>query len=211
MDKKVLDILADAISDVGSLQWWYAGDNMFQVEFRDVQLYDDSKPEKDTHTMEVIAVRFLGNVFAVFLDNLDEEEGNPWFERLYKDEIPAFECDGHELEFDHPEYAKEVYDGYRNRTSVTSFGGMDTLTGAKHLIAAKCGDAGVIAGGDRMEVVSRHGVISEEEIEALSRKWWEYWKCYWRARGTHDAFQKDWACEVTIPMDIKDPQGIWEE
>ena len=145
-------------------------------------------------------------MFAVFLDNLDEGEGKSWYERLYDDEIPALECDGYELEFDRPEYAKEVYDGYRNRTPVTPFGGMDTMTGAKHLIAAKCGDAGIIAGGDRMEVVSRHGVIPEEKIEPLSRKWWEYWKSYWRSRGTHDAFQKDWACEVTIPVDIKDPK-----
>ena len=101
MEKKTLDILADAISDVGSLQWWYADDNMVQVEFRDIQLYDESKPEKDTHTIEAIAIRFIGNVFAVFLDNLSEEEGKPWYERLYDDEIPPFECNGYELKFDH--------------------------------------------------------------------------------------------------------------
>ena len=52
MEIKSLDILADAISDVGSLQWWYADDNLVQVEFRDIQLYDESKPEKDTHNTE---------------------------------------------------------------------------------------------------------------------------------------------------------------
>ena len=97
MEKKTLDILADAISDVGSLQWWHADDNMVQVEFRDIQLYDKSKPEKDTHTIDVIAIRFIGNVFAVFLDNLSEEDGKPWYERLYDDEIPAIECEGYRL------------------------------------------------------------------------------------------------------------------
>lgn len=136
---------------------------MLQLEFRDVLLYDESKSEQNTHTMDVIAVRFYGNVFIVFLDDLDEAEEKPWYKRLYDDEIPTFECDGYELEFDSPVYAKEVYDGYENRTSITTFDGMDTLTGAKHLIAVKCGDAGVIAGGDQIKVVTKNGLIPEEK------------------------------------------------
>ena len=130
---------------------------MVQVEFRDIQLYDESKPEKDTHNIEAIAIRFIGNVFAVFLD------------------------------------------------TITPYNGMNTLTGANHLIAAKCGDVGVIAGGDRMEFVTYNGLISEEEIATLSKKWWEYWKDYWRLRGTRNAYQKDWACEVTIPVNPNNP------
>ena len=209
MNETTLNILADAISDAGAWQWWHMENDMLQLEFCDVQLYDESKPEKDIHTMDVIAIRFFGNVFAVFLDNLDEDTVKPWYERFYDDEIPAFECDGYELQFDNPEYAQEVYDGYRNQTPVTPFEGTDTLTTAHHLIAAKCGNAGIVAGGDRMEVVHKNGSISEEEIEPLSRKWWEYWKKYWRVRGTHDALPKDRACEVTIPVDTKDLQGIW--
>ena len=209
MNKKALDILADAISDAGAWQWWHLKDNMVQLEFCDVQLYDQSKPEQDTHTMDVIAVRFFDNAFAVFLDDLDEDEERPWYERFYDDEIPAFECDGYELEFDNPEYAQEVYDEYRNRTPITSFDGMSTFRNAKHLIAAKCGDVGVIAGGDRIKVVSKNALISEEEIEPLSRKWWEYWKEYWRLRGTPDALAVDRACEVTIPVNTKDIQGKW--
>ena len=79
MDKNVLDILADSIFDVGALQWWYMEDDMLQVEFRDVMLYDESKPEKETHTMDAVAVRFRGNVFAVFLDDLEEKEERPWY------------------------------------------------------------------------------------------------------------------------------------
>lgn len=210
MNKRALDILADAISDAGAWQWWHVENDMLQLEFCDVQLYDESKAQKDTHTMDVIAIRFFGNAFAVFLDDLDEDAVRPWYERFYDDEIPAYECDTYELEFDNPKYAQEVYDGYRNRTPITPFDGTDTLTGAKHLIAAKCGDTGVVAGGDRIEVVSKNASISEEEIELLSKKWWEYWKKYWRLRGTRDALRKDQACEVTIPVNKKDPQGFWE-
>ena len=112
---------------------------------------------------------------------------------------------GYELKFDHPEYAQEVYDEYRNQTPITPYDGMNTLTGANHLIAAKCGDVGVIAGGDRMEVVTHNGLLSEEDIATLSKKWWEYWKDYWRLRKTQNAYQKDWACEVTIPVSQNNP------
>ena len=209
MNKKALDILADSISDAGAWQWWHLGNDMLQLEFCGVQLYDESKLENDVHTMDVIAVRFFGNVFAVFLDDLEEDADRPWYDRFYDDEILAFECDGYELEFDNPGYAQEVYNGYRNRTPITPFDGVDTLTAAAHLIAAKCGDTGVIAGGDRIEIVNKNGSISEEEIEPLSRKWWEYWKEYWRLRGSRDALKKDQTCEVTIPVDMKDPQGKW--
>ena len=163
--------------------------------------------EQDAHTMDVIAIRFFGKVFAVFLDNLDEDTGKPWYERFYDDEIAAFECDGYELEFDNPEYAKAVYDGYKNRIPITTFNGMDALRVANHLIAVKCGDVGVVAGGDRIKIVSKNALISEEEIEPLSRKWWEYWKEYWQLRGTRDALPRDQTCEVTIPVDNKNPQG----
>ena len=209
MNKRALDILADAISDLGAWQWWHIENDMLQLEFRDVLLYDESKPDQDTHTMDVIAVRFYGNVFVVFLDDMDETEEKTWYERLHDDEIPAFECDGYELEFDSAEYAKEVYDGYRNRTPITPFDDMNTLTSAKHLIAAKCGNAGVIAGGDQIKVVTKNSSIPAEKMESLSRKWWDYWRKYWRLRGTKDALEKDWACEVTIPVDVKDPQGKW--
>lgn len=126
--------MADAISDVGDWQWWHMENDMLQLEFCDVQLYDESKSGKDAHTTDVLAIRFFGSIFAVFPDNLAEDEGKAWDERFYDDEIPVLERDGYELKFDDPEYAREVYDGYRNQMPVTAFDGMDTLTGAKHLI-----------------------------------------------------------------------------
>ena len=60
-----------------------------------------------------------------------------------------------------------------------------------------------------MEIVGKKGKYSEEEIEPLSRKWWEYWKDYWLLRGTPDALPEDYACEVTIPVDKETPEGKW--
>ena len=91
MNKESLNILSDAISDVGSWQWWYTAKDMFQLEFCDVQLYDSTKAEKEPHS-STIALRFYGNSFAVFLDNLEENDRN-WPQRFYKDEIQAIEID----------------------------------------------------------------------------------------------------------------------
>ena len=74
MEKKTLDILSDAISDVGSWQWWHSVQDLFQLEFCDVMLYDETTPEKAPHS-SMIALRFIDHSFAVFLDNLDEEQG----------------------------------------------------------------------------------------------------------------------------------------
>ena len=83
------------------------------------------------------------------------------------------------------------------------------ITAAKHMLCARCGEVGFIAGGDRIEIAGKKGKYTEEEIEPLSRKWWEYWKNYWRLRGTRDALPEDYACEVTIPVSKDDPEGKW--
>ena len=72
-----------------------------------------------------------------------------------------------------------------------------------------CDDVGFTVGRDEIEIVGRKGKYTEEEIESLSRKWCEYWKGYWCLRGTRDALPKDFACEVTIPVNKEDPQGNW--
>ncbi|MBR3129658.1 MAG: hypothetical protein IKF65_03955, partial [Clostridia bacterium] len=85
----------------------------------------------------------------------------------------------------------------------------ETMAAAKHIFCARCGEVGFIVGGDEIEIAGKKGKYTEEEIEPLSRKWWEYWKNYWRLRGTRDALPKDYACEVTIPVDQEAPQGHW--
>lgn len=66
MNINTLNILADTISEVGSWHWWFIKDDMVQVQFCDIMLYDEAKLEKETHTTDVLAVRFYGHAFAVF-------------------------------------------------------------------------------------------------------------------------------------------------
>ena len=204
--KDTLNILADAISDVGSWWCWHVGDDMLQLEFCDVQLYDETKGEKETHTTDVLAVRFYGHIFALFLDDLNDEN---WYDRFRDDDSILYPVDTYDMAFDNNKEAESLLNDYRNRIPVKDFKGPETLLAAKHLLFARCNEVGFIVGGDEIEIVGEKGKYTEEEIEPLSRKWWEYWKDYWRLRGTRDALPKDYACEVTIPVNKDDPQGNW--
>ena len=208
MNANALNILADAISDVGSWWCWDIEGDIVQVEFRDVLLYDESKPEQETHATDVLAVRFSGHAFAVFLDNLDEEG---WHERFRDDDSILYDIDAYDLAFDDVEKARSLLGDYKNKVPVKDFDGPQTLSAAKHLVCARCGEVGFIVGGDELEVVGQSGKYTEEEIASAAEKWWAYWRDYWRLRETKDAFKKDWACEVTIPVDASHPQGKWHE
>ncbi len=204
--RDALNILADAISDVGSWWCWYVGDDMLQLEFSDVQLYDETKAEGETHTTDVLAVRFYSNVFAVFLDNLNDEE---WHSRFRDDDSILYPVDTYDMTFDDKNAAESLLDDYNNQIPVKDFKGAETLATTKHILCARCEDVGFIVGGDEIEIVGTKGKYAEEEIEPLSRKWWEYWKDYWRLRRTRDALPKDYACEVTIPVNKEEPLGNW--
>ena len=204
--RDALNILADAISDVGSWWCWHVGNDMLQLEFCDVQLYDETKAEKETHTTDVLAVRFYGHVFAVFLDDLNDKN---WHIRFRDDDSILYPVDTYDMAFDDHEKAESLLNDYRNRVPVKGFKGAETLAAAKHILYARCDEVGFIVGGDKIEIAGEKGKYTEEEIELLSRKWWDYWKDYWRLRGTRDVLPKDYVCEVTIPVNKENPQGMW--
>ncbi|MBQ6478726.1 MAG: hypothetical protein IJI44_05070 [Erysipelotrichaceae bacterium] len=200
MNKDTLNILADAISDVGSWQWWYIKDDMIQLEFCDVQLYDESRSEKDTHTTDVLAVRFYGHTFVLFLDNLADDG---WYIRFQDDDSIIYPVDGYDLTFDEIKKAEQLLDEYRHKTFIKDYNGSETLSKARHLICSRCGDVGFIVGGDEIEIAGKKGKYTEEEIKTAAKKWWEYWKTYWKLRKTKEAYPKDYTCEITIPVSEK--------
>ncbi len=196
MNIRTLNILSDAISEVGSWHWWLIRDDMVQMQFCDVLLYDETKTEKEPRTTDVLAVRFFGHSFAVFLDNLDDDS---WYQRLHEDDSVLFPVDTYEMAFDDVKEAESLMNDYMHKTAIKDFSGPETAAAANHLLYARCGSVGFIAGGDEIRVVGRNRRYTEEEIETASRKWWEYWREYWKRRGTKEAYPEDYACEITIP------------
>ncbi len=101
MNIDTLNILADAISDVGAWNWWYIDDKLVQIEFRDIMLYDESK----SCSTDVLAVRFKGRPFAVFLDDLHDDT---WYERFRDNDSIFYPFDTYYLAFDDVNEAKKV-------------------------------------------------------------------------------------------------------
>ncbi len=196
MDINTLNILSDAISEVGSWHWWLIKDDMVQIQFCDVLLYDETKSEIEPHTTDVVGIRFYGHSFAVFLDNMDDSN---WYQRLRDDDSILYPVDTYDLAFDDIEKAEAMVNDYTHKSVIKDFQGIETLSASKHLLYARCGDVGLIVGGDEITVVGRDRRYTEEEIETASGKWWDYWKEYWKVRGTKDAYPEDYACEITIP------------
>lgn len=198
LSEDTLNILSDAISDVGCWTWWLTNTNLVQLEFAAVQLYDDTKKEKEAHS-STIALCFSDNTFFTVLDDYTDDTNKDWYKKLQDDEIDFFEVDGYEFEFNNKEYVKQVMDEYKNKTVIK--GDFDeSIYSRNYFVAAKCGDVAFIAGGDDLDIVTHHGGLTEEQIKQANRKWWEYWKDYWRVRNTKEAYEKDFACEVCIPV-----------
>lgn len=196
-DNNTLNMLSDAISDVGSWRWWYVDDDIVQLEFQDVQLYDYSTNEKETHS-SIIALSFKDKSFALFLDNLDDQNKG-WYKQLQNDEIEPFSLDGYELNFNDAQFVNEIIETYKNKITVKDITDEAIVT-SKYIMAGKCGEVAFVVGGDRLEVLNHQGKINMEDIEKAYQDWWKYWKDYWRLRKTKEAYEKDFACEVTIPI-----------
>ena len=198
ISQDTLDILSDAISDIGSWRWWYKNDEIVQLEFCDVQLYDYSKQEKEAHS-SVIALRFIDNSFALFLDNYDDDKEKNWYDKLHDDEIESFSLDGFEFKFNDARFVNEVIDAYKNKTTIKDLID-ESIVSTKYILAAKCGEVAFVAGGNTLEILNHQGILSEEEIHKAFKDWWNYWQDYWKKRNTLEAYEKDFACEASIPV-----------
>ena len=198
INQETLNILSDAISDIGSWCWWHIDKERVQLEFRDVQLYDYSKEEKEANS-SVIALVFKKNAYALFLDNKDNDNKKKWYDQLHDDEISPFDINGYEFEFNNSEFVNEVINEYKNKTEMKKIKD-DLIINSKYILAAKCYDVGFVVGGDELEIINHQGKLNEDDIKKASNKWWEYWQDYHKKRKTKDAYEEDYACEVTIPV-----------
>jgi hypothetical protein len=197
MNDESKEILSKAISDVGYWQWWDEVEGDVMVEFGGVLLYDESKKGKKPRS-STLALCYYNNAFLIYLDN---DTIPKWYDLLHEDAIdpPTLDPDG--FIFDDKAYAIELLGRFKKRHGPFSSEAeaRETIENAKNILAATCGDYGFIIGGDITTVYNRNGEYSDTDIKRLSKKWWEYWKDYWNKRGTKDAYDSDYACEVTIP------------
>ena len=198
MKQSANDILSNAISDIGYWQWWDEANGDYMVEFGGVQLYDESKTGKSMRT-SCIAICFYGNAFLVFLDN--SEDTTNWFIGLHEDSLDPITFDADGLSINDKDSAVSLLTEYKRRSGPfdSREEAVKAIMNAEELMSATCGNYGFIIGGDKRVITGRNGDLTDNDIVRLFTKWWEYWKDYWKKRGTKEAYEEDYACEVTIP------------
>lgn len=200
-DVNGLNALQNAIAETGAWQWWDYQKNTVQVEFTDVLLLDETKTGREART-STIAIRFKGNSFLLLMDNLDVENSDqPWYTRFYNDEIGFLDVSMDGLRFNDQDFAAELLSKYRNKINITEISADESTLSKTQFLCAECGNYAFIASGLEIHVIGNKGEYTSEELIDASEKWWEYWKEYWQKRDTDEAFERDYACEVTIPAE----------
>ena len=193
MKKDTLDILAASISDVGYWRWWIIKDDICQIEFGGVQLLNKDSISKESKSA-VIALQYSNNSFLIFYDKVED---NDWYNKLQNDMIEPFTIDYDYFIFNDFNCINEIEGEYKNKQIIREIKNIEQI---KNVLIFKAGDVAVVIGGDNFKVVGDGGTITEKKIIDRNRLWWLFWKEYHKKRDTSEAYDKDYVCEVTIPI-----------
>ena len=196
-----LEILADAISDVGYWSWWAEKlPDVFQIEFGGSQLFfPPINPESPPQSK--IAIQFRQPISVSFISRNENPDNFVWSQQLHNDEIEPPTCTHGDFTFTDIELMKALLE---KATRIKTIYGYEPKSGAfseepYHLIFW-CGDVGMAVASKEIRLLSREGEVAVTDIAEINQKWWEYWRMYWDKKDTSDELPKDYACEVTIPL-----------
>ena len=198
----VLDLLTEAIGDVGFWRWWAADlPRVVQLEFGAVQ-FATATPE-GPRPVGPVALRFREPRSAVFLTRDAAAVPDHWPDLLHEDRCEPFALSYEQLVFTDGPSAANVF-AAEAVAAGTLIGARPTLAEwreAPARMAFWAGPVGMAILAERMEVIVDSGPIdSPSAMAAMHDAWWEYWQEYWARRGSPNALPWDGACEVTIPL-----------
>jgi hypothetical protein len=195
MKRETLNIIANAISDVGYWRWWITKNDTCQIEFGGVRLLNNDTINRESKSA-VIALQYSKNSFLIFFDKFEEIE---WHKKLQNDEIEPFTVDDDSFIFNDYNSINEIEKEYQKKIIIKA----DKMGHIKNSLLFKAGNVAVAIGGDDFKMVDGNGIITEEKIIERNKLWWLFWKDYWKKRETKKAYSKDYVCEVTIPIRAK--------
>jgi hypothetical protein len=191
--REQLDILADAISDVGRWRWWVAElPQLFQLEFSGTQLWTPPLKEGAPPCGQ-LALRFIEPVAVCFLSFA--EMPDDWPAQMHADQLEPFNVDDDAFRFDDAALAAELLAAGKKQTLHG-----DPAALAPHCLAFRAGAVGCVVSAREIRLVSHQGELPLDEVHDRSTRWWSYWREYWARRGGDQPLPEDYACEVTIPV-----------
>jgi hypothetical protein len=196
-----LEVLEDAISDVGHWHWWTKTDTAFQLEFAWVMLLvpsdDPSQPPSSA-----VALRFRNPRCVAVLQKNVQRSALPdnWFRKLGQDELKPLAVSHESFTLTSIDRLRAILgDAERRKFLVGSEPDLDHIGTEDAFLAFWAGDAGLVVVGERVEVLSHRGRIEVEEISEKHQDWWKYWRQYWDKKDSDEPLPLDDLCEITIP------------
>jgi hypothetical protein len=198
----ILDILSNAICDVGYWSWWTTDlPAIIQIEFGGTQLYfppaDNSQPP-----LTQIAIQFRNPKSISFLTRREIESDNQnWFNDLHDDKMEAPTCSYDFFTFTDNLLMTEIINEAKTIKTIHGYSPTDNLfQSEKYKLVFWAGDYGFAVSSDEIKLLTKHGKVELEQIPTVHSEWWTYWKKYHDLKDTKNALPKDYACEVTIPI-----------
>lgn len=201
-ETQILEILSEAICDVGYWSWWVTNlPTVIQIEFGGTQLYfptsDNSQPPNSQ-----IAIQFRNPKSISFLtrEELTSDDEN-WFDDLYNDKMEAPTCSHGEFTFTDQSIMTEIINEAKTIKTIHGYSPKDNLfQSEKYKLIFWAGDYGFAVSSDEIRILTKDGDIQLDQIPSIHSQWWTYWRKYWDLINTKNALPKDYACEVTIPL-----------
>lgn len=191
--------LVSAISDVGYWRLWSERlPELFQLEFGGVQIYDPPQ-DKTQPPSSLVALRFLRPSHVGFIRRKSDADSLPpdWPHRLKEEKIDPFGISYDQFALGDESLFSEVVD--QTESEIVHF--TDQSGGKEVRLAFWAGVAGMRIEAAEVRPVLMSGEVQLSTIASLHGDWWSYWREYWKKRDTPEAFPKNFACEVTIPLD----------
>lgn len=201
-ETQMLDILSNAICDVGYWSWWVTDlPTVVQIEFGGPLLYfpasDSSQPPNSQ-----IAIQFRNPKSISFLTRKElTSDDEYWFDELHNDKMEPPTCSHGEFTFTDYALMTKIINEAKTIKTIHGYSPIDNLfQSEKYKLVFWAGDYGFAVSADEIKLLTKDGDVELNQIPSLHSQWWTYWRKYWDLINTENALPKDYACEVTIPL-----------
>jgi hypothetical protein len=202
-----LEVLEDAIADVGYWRWWWWLPDrvppVFGVEFGGTQLW--SPPASDGEPPSgVIVLAFVAPTLVAFLTDPPmpgqaEPVPGDWPAALREDRIGPFNISERLLTLRSARDFDELVAGMALQACLIGTFPPPTPQPGSAFLALRAQPVGLAICAAEMRVANRAGLMSPEQIVEAHERWWSYWSNYWRSKHSANPMPRDYTCEVTIP------------
>ncbi|WP_162127683.1 hypothetical protein [Flavobacterium phycosphaerae] len=202
-EKEILQMLGDAICDVGYWSWWTSDlPNIVQIEFGGTQLYFPPKDNSEPPNSQ-IAIQFINpkSISFLSLSKVGENNSEKWFNLLHEDKMESQVCSYDSFTFVDESEMKRIISHAKITDTILGYPPTEESFFKENFkLTFWAGEFGFAVSSENIKLLTQDGEIKMEEIPSINSNWWKYWREYWDLKKTEKPLPKNYVCEVTIPM-----------